>query len=80
MRQWMNDRHRTRHIEAGCRCRRHGHLTDSSNHRQQHLAATEAGAPELCRNVPRHDHHIREIQTRMSEVVDSNDGYAVFDR
>ena len=73
MRQWMNDGNSTRYVVSSNTRRRNSNLSNCANNSQQNLSTFEASSLILSRDLRRDFHHIRNINTSISKVVDTDD-------
>ena len=73
MRQWMNDGNSTRYVVTSNTRWCDSNLSNSANYSQQNLTAFEARSLVLCGDFRRDFHHIRNINTSISKVVDTDD-------
>lgn len=71
----MNNCNGSRYVVPGNCGRGNGDLSNSSNYCQQNLPAFQSGSLILCSNIRCDSHHIRNINSRIPEVVDTDDWY-----
>ena len=71
----MNNCNSTRYVVSSNTCWCNSNLPHSANYSQQNLTTFQARSFILSRDFRRNFHHIRNINTSISKVVDTDDWY-----